>query len=400
MAELTGLDDLLAPVGIARFFQEHWEKALLWIPRRAPDYYADLLTSEDIDRLLQSNRLPSASVKAVKDGKRQAATGSRIEQPASGTSAPFADQVRLYAAFSEGATLVIDGGHHTIPPLNRFCVRLESQLRFPVQANLYITPPRAQGLQPHFDTHDVMVLQVFGCKDWRLYGRVEQQLPVAQASGSEQNHSDPDIEQQLTLETGDLLYLPRGLVHASGTADSPSVHIALGLKPDLRLDLLRELVECAGRKLYFRRALPHGLSSEQDAEEFVAGFRREMSSLVEDLDVDELMRHRQRVFVEGQLRDREGLFGDLLDSFALTPASMLTRRSSLDFILEQAEEAITVRYGAHQVSVPPFLQPAVAMIVGDRPFAIDDLPGLITDRGKIELVREFLRTGFLRVVRV
>ncbi|WP_420461677.1 JmjC domain-containing protein [Candidatus Palauibacter sp.] len=39
---------------------------------------------------------------------------------------------------------------------------------------------RTQGFRPHWDTHDVSVLQVVGSKRWRLYdgGRLAPHVPV------------------------------------------------------------------------------------------------------------------------------------------------------------------------------------------------------------------------------
>ena len=37
------------------------------------------------------------------------------------------------------------------------------------QANVYFTPPRAQGFKTHHDTHDVFILQLLGSKRWRTY---------------------------------------------------------------------------------------------------------------------------------------------------------------------------------------------------------------------------------------
>ena len=46
---------------------------------------------------------------------------------------------------------------------------LEVELNFPTQVNAYITPPQSSGLLPHYDDHDVVVLQIQGSKSWHLY---------------------------------------------------------------------------------------------------------------------------------------------------------------------------------------------------------------------------------------
>ena len=79
---------------------------------------------------------------------------------------------------------------------------------------------------------DVFILQLDGRKEWRLYdvpvkhpfmghkvGRVPQGEPPAQAGRPRMT---------LTLEPGDMLYMPRGLVHEAATTDAaPSLHLTI-----------------------------------------------------------------------------------------------------------------------------------------------------------------------------
>ena len=50
--------------------------------------------------------------------------------------------------------------------------RLRTELGHPVQINAYITPPQNQGFAPHYDVHDVFVLQVAGRKQWTIHAPV------------------------------------------------------------------------------------------------------------------------------------------------------------------------------------------------------------------------------------
>lgn len=417
MAELMGLGGLLAPLDPEVFFSDYWEQAHLLLCRDTPDFYRDVLTITDIDDFLQSNRVPASLVKAVKDGEPHAtgdpAPGDRTlgNRRGAGSSADqdrerFVDHSRLYAAFAEdGATIVIDGGHQAIPSLTRFCARIESQLRFRVQANLYITPPGTRGLRPHHDTHDVMILQIAGAKQWRLFGSSGQALPLARARGAERAFGDEQVEHRLSLNAGDLLYLPRGVIHDARTSDSAadcatgsaSVHISLGLRPDLRLDLARELIETAAERVYFRRALPHPYCSEDQIAAFKRGFASEIAALVEQMDVDQLMQNRSANFVDGQLREREGLFADLLHLTDLTADSVVVRRTGLDAIIDRQQSEIKVRFGVHEVGVPSYLESSLSQILQPQPFAIGELPGMMTMQGKIDLIRQFVRTGLLRI---
>lgn len=399
MAELTLLEQLLAPVSPRLFFNEHWERTHLLVSRESPEHYAGILTLADIDDLLRSHRLPASLAKAVKDGRGW--PGADGEALAAAEAGPYLDHARLYDAYArDGASIVIDGAHHVGGPLNRFCACLESELGFRVQANLYVTPPDARGLRPHYDTHDVMVLQISGSKAWRLFGHCDQRLPVDRTRGAERAYADDQAEHRLTLHPGDLLYLPRGLVHDASSGDAPSVHVALGLRPDLALDLVREWAQTAAERVFFRQALPHPASTPEERRTFEDGFARELEALMAEVPVSGLMAQRRARFVGEQLREREGQFADLLRLQELGPESVLVKRPGLDYVLDHQHDEIRLRFGVHAVSVPTFLRAAMDVIIQGRPFRVRALPGLMTEQVRKDLIRELVITGFLRIEHV
>jgi hypothetical protein len=137
-----------------------------------PVGFADLLSLDEVDRILSTTSLRTPSFRLVKAGEqipesaytRSGTTGSK---PVTG----MADPARVFELFEQGATIVLQGLHRYHEPVTRFCRDLEVELGHPCQANVYITPPGAQGLELHDDPHDVFVLQAFGTKSWRCTRR-------------------------------------------------------------------------------------------------------------------------------------------------------------------------------------------------------------------------------------
>jgi NAD(P)-dependent dehydrogenase (short-subunit alcohol dehydrogenase family) len=76
-------------------------------------------------------------------------------------------------------TMTYLGGERAVPHYNVMGVAkaaLEASVRYlaadlghPTQVNAYITPPSSRGFSPHYDVHDVFVLQVAGEKHWRIH---------------------------------------------------------------------------------------------------------------------------------------------------------------------------------------------------------------------------------------
>ena len=71
--------------------------------------------------------------------------------------------------FADGYTIVLDGVEQYVRTIGTLARSLEVELNFPTQVNTYITPPQSSGLVPHYDDHDVLILQIQGSKTWHLY---------------------------------------------------------------------------------------------------------------------------------------------------------------------------------------------------------------------------------------
>ena len=157
-----------------------------------------------------------------------------------------ADLSRLFATFDAGATLVISQFHEMHPPLARFCRGLEQVFLHAVQSNCYLTPPGAQGFRMHYDTHDVLVLQVVGEKRWRLWPGQPFPNPTRRTPWQGQGAIVPLGEPEtVVMRPGDTLYVPRGILHDAQAQDGagPSLHITVGLMEPSFAAVLRLALE-------------------------------------------------------------------------------------------------------------------------------------------------------------
>jgi ribosomal protein L16 Arg81 hydroxylase len=70
--------------------------------------------------------------------------------------------------------------HRLWDPLRALCAELDRELGHSCHANAYITPGCASGFTPHYDTHEVLVLQLAG--DFRKWERCWTRCAFARAS--------------------------------------------------------------------------------------------------------------------------------------------------------------------------------------------------------------------------
>ena len=173
------------------------------------------------------------------------------------------DSAKVLAQFAGGATIVLQGLHRLWPPLIDFVRHMVDDLGHPTQANAYITPPTSRGFDPHYDVHDVFVLQAAGQKRWIVHEPVHANPLPSQpwtdhrAAISERVAGEPVID--AVLSPGDALYLPRGWIHSAQALETTSIHLTIGVSPVTALDVVHAVVDALAADDEFRKSLPMGI---------------------------------------------------------------------------------------------------------------------------------------------
>ncbi|MBX9753060.1 MAG: cupin domain-containing protein [Roseococcus sp.] len=207
-----------------------------------PDRFAGLLSVAALDAHLRTDGARSPRI-AMADEARNGSAGVPEEEftlPDGRVDLP-----RLLQLFDAGASLVVSQFHETHPPLAAFCRGLERLFLHAVQSNIYLTPPAAQGFRTHFDTHDVLVLQVEGRKRWRVWDGERLTRPTRRTPWP--GNMLPEGEAHVVvLEPGDALYIPRGVMHDAATEPgSLSLHATIGFMEASWAQAIRALVDVA-----------------------------------------------------------------------------------------------------------------------------------------------------------
>jgi ribosomal protein L16 Arg81 hydroxylase len=155
---------------------------------------------------------------------------------------PRLSVARVQEAVDSGATLVIDGVDRLDGLLWTAIRDIEAALGETTQANIYFTPSGNCGFSAHYDTHEVFVLQLEGQKKWRLGPVVTPPpLEIQPSIGL----TPPPLTQVLTLEPGDLLYVPRGQWHAAATGQTSSLHLTLAVRCFTGWDAMQLLLKAS-----------------------------------------------------------------------------------------------------------------------------------------------------------
>lgn len=262
---------LMAPVARDAFLQDYYEQRALLNIRSEPERYSSLLTLAMLDDFIASADLRDGMIELTNRKSPIAREDYTFEDGRVSRTAVAREYLR-------GATIILPHLHESLFQLGEFSRSLEEIFSCHIQTNIYLTPSGNQGFPPHYDNHDVFIMQISGAKAWRLYG-----TPIATPFRGErfslEAHKPSEVTEEFTLRAGDCVYIPRGLMHdAENVGDEPSLHITVGLIVKTWADLLLEAVsELALEEPGFRRSLPAGFATRDfDREEA----RRQFDALI------------------------------------------------------------------------------------------------------------------------
>lgn len=390
---LHTLSQLIHPIDLATFQRDHWARKPLLIRRNDPYRYADLLTLHDVDHALSQVDPAMNNIRVVVDGKETPVSELSKAGPNGATNSLEV----LYERFRAGSTVVLSSLTGRWEQLQRFTQELGTEINARIQADVYLTPAEGQGSPPRYDTHDVFVAQVHGTKRWRLHGS-PLALPLRNQP-YEPSQPTPPVEQEFDLQPGDLLYLPRGTVHAARSNDSTSVHITIGIHPVLWADLLRDAVATVFTEdVRFREGLPIGFRQDETLREQVADRSAELlDALRAALAPADLAANAvERAVSIGA----PGLRGHLTDLDALstvTAATWVRRRPEVQYELSVSDTQVSLAFHNKTIRLPATVADEVRFITkrGRDAFTGQSIPGDLDDQGRAVLVRTLLSEGFL-----
>ena len=183
-----------------------------------------------------------------------------------GMSAPV-NPAKVKALMGLGASLVANHVHRVCPEVGAVANMLEREFAARVAANVYCSFKGVQAFQTHFDLHDVFAVQAEGEKVWRVYeSRADAPvLPLPPGDEIEKwlTESRGNLLFEVTMQPGDILYLPRGQYHDALTGSQASLHVTFGVSPATGLSLFKLLESALAQEPGFRAYLPDARKEAQ-----------------------------------------------------------------------------------------------------------------------------------------
>ena len=388
-ASFSGFDDLIAPIGADAFFERYWERRPFFVKRAAPGYFDALLSLEDMDRYLGTRIFHEPDIRVVRQGKDKP-----FKQYAKDG---VADRHALLQAYAEGWMLLFShlGRHHL--PLADAVSRCESELHQPFRANVYLSPPNSQGFKLHWDTHDVLVLQVAGAKTWHIYDD-PLELPHEEQQKLLPEMIDKAVKiAEVTLEPGDVLFLPRGYIHGAESGAVNSLHVTVGMRNLTLGDIaLREFRRASLAHPAMRRVALHQHYQSAEKQEQVRALIHE---LIDSMDLDGALDDVYCSFINSRQPPAPGRLLALSQppmGRELDHETSLRLRSGTLFELFEKPDQVKLAIDGRVVTLPQGVSGAIRFMREQPRFMPAQLPGLEYE-SRLLLARTLLAEGLIEM---
>ena len=391
---VSHFEDLIAPYSLQDFSENYWDKKPLIIQRDDRSYFESLLTLKNMDELLDYHRPKGSRIRIVKN--QEHLDKSKYENTDGSLKLN-----QIYASYADGYTLVVNEIDSFWKPIKTLCHNMRDVIKHKTVVNMYLTPKNEKALLPHYDTHDVFVVQVSGKKHWRLYD-ADYPSPLVKSFQPIFQREHLKNVQEITVNAGDIMYIPRGVPHEAYTTDESSLHLTIGVYATQWLDLIVKSLEgLANSNIALRNSLPLGflnndtlsLSEEQQQQlteilgQLLNGGAKDMGLAL----IGEEFRTEQQPMSDGHFTSLDHLN-------ELTAETYLEKRERMHCKTQVIGPMVRIIFSGNVIKGPMAVASTfdyVANVEGS--FQIKDLPIMGNDN-KIKIATRLIRGGLLKVI--
>lgn len=382
-----GLAEIISPLPLPTFLAKCWLRRAVVSANRNRGRFEKLLEIGDVDGIAAT--LLQMSPMHVSVCCDRAVPVARV------------DPSRLNAAivretYQNGNTILLTNVQDAHRPVARLCRSIEDSLvgagvllEKRIGANLYLSPPGSSGFDPHYDDHDVLILQLAGRKRWKFFGPKEpfplHQMKVRPAPGDL-----PELQRETVLRSGSVAYIPRGHFHHAQAEDDYSIHLTLSIHPWTRLSLLLRVFEQASG---LRQSIPV-LNGDYTR------LANDLAAAVRSIDlnvnvVSDACAVLAKEYRAGVTPLPDGAVGQIARPRKLRLTTRITHRAGTFAEFNADNDRPSLCFAASTISGPPGTALVFEFIARNASFRPADLPDVLPDDAKIALTAELIRHGLL-----
>ncbi|TMP89013.1 hypothetical protein CWC05_01265 [Pseudoalteromonas ruthenica] len=386
-ANVSCLEDLIAPLTKEEFYSKYFEQRPFLIKRNLPEYYSLYLKIQQVEEILTTRKLQKSDLRIVKQGLLKP-VGEYLN------SNDTVDTNKALDAFQNGSTLIFEHLDLQHKPIGQMLYCLEAETMLGLRSNVYLTPKNSSGFSTHWDSHDVFILQIEGEKLWNIYD-----APIELPNTDQTKHQrktlqqvSPNKIQEITLQPGDIFYMPRGFVHEPATNTTASLHVTIGIRQHTVEHMLTKSLEdicCNNAEL--RKVLQ--LEQELDQQHI-------KSILIDEINSYDFNKSKQSLFrryIKSRVPKRGvELFRTSAEDITLSTRLRIVQPSVYQLFTRRND--IQLCFDGKSIRLPTVLKKTLEQVFQIQSFVPEELESL-DDNSKLVLVRKLYSEGFLEIER-
>lgn len=346
---------------------------------------------EDLNRALVSHRLAPPRVRlhirageAARDDDYTTSRATRRDE-----TVRTLDLDKVVQSLRDGQSLVIDAVDEMLEGVRNAAADLEWAVREPVQANAYLTWGNTSGFGPHWDDHDVIIVQVDGTKHWKVFGPTRSKPMYADV---EHDTSHPEsVIWEGVLTAGEVLHIPRGFWHDVKGAGVGSFHLTFGFTRRTNIDAILHTVESLRSHESLRSDIDR---FGQDTSSFDEAITTAVAAL-RACEPAEALATR-----DAELAPRRALSLPFeIDGSLPEGPYTLEAMSRIPFKLDDNSKSCSISFGGQNITLPPQCRSALVALQRERSLTSDELLQMSAlERNDFEkLVRTLVRWRIVAV---
>lgn len=276
----------------------------------------------------------------------------------------MANMPRIGHLLKQGATLVCDDLGPLDATLEVACRALAWWTGEHARVNAYLTTQAASGWGIHWDSHDVVCVQLAGEKSWEVRGPSR----AAPMDRDAEPNTEPSTEIVWagTMRAGDVMHIPRGWWHQAtrtGSGDGHSLHATFGLTQRTGVDWLEWVADQARANATFRHDLDQHADPVRQQDQHQE-FAQAAAALLRTHSPTDYLTARRREHVPGRHSTTFGVFGPLETVVCVT-----------DFAPDLAvrDDTVIITAVGKKITVPADALPVLRLFLSGQPAAIADV---------------------------
>lgn len=363
---MCSFEELISPLDVDEFNSFFYEKKHAHIKSKNSSRFADLISFEKLDEIVGVHGLTAPNISVVKSEMNISSSEYTWKQE-------LIDPVKVASLFADGATIIFNALQDRTEPLRQLCSGISESLQLKAQANIYLTPPNSQGFNTHWDTHDVFVLQVEGSKNWKIY---KESLPFPLEEDNYRFEKDcveaKNVVDEFVLEQGDILYIPRGVMHSASSSSDKSLHVTLGITAYTWKNLFNDILQVVTDGDSDWRSSVSLLAS--DREKVKTDFENKLREMLDKVDIEAVI-NKHANNVSNSYRPRmPNLLSQSLQVGVLNKSDVIMPHNHHDIEITESDDShkIHLTTGVREIIFPIVAKKTINLIFSSNNQKIGD----------------------------